>query len=148
MKKKHTSTSLSYLGRFTAMPFLIKLFFILGVIAVVQSGIDLASGKPIPFTYYGTEFPRNYPILWHLYSVGINLFSLVVFIKRSYRLLKVYIGISAVVLLLSLGNSLYTLSVVPEAQRTAVGLVYGITYAFGVMIFVYFFRQKNYFNER
>jgi hypothetical protein len=147
MKKKITRVSPSYLGRFTAMPFLIKLFFVLGVVAVVQSGIDLLTGKPTPFTYYGTDFPRNYPILWHLYAVGINLFSLVVFIKRSYRLLKVYIGVSAAVLMLSLGNSLYTLSVIPEVQRTAVGLVYGITYAFGIVIFVYFLRQKKYFNE-
>ncbi len=147
MKKKNTLVTPSYLDRFKAMPLLIKLFFILGVYAVVQSSIDLVSGKPIPFTYYGTEFPRNYPILWHLYAVGINLFSLVVFIRRSYQLLKAYIGVRAVVLLISLGNSLYALSQLPEAQRTAVGLVYGITYAFGILIFVYFLRQKQYFNE-
>lgn len=144
-KKKLPNTT--WLTRFKEMPLLIKLFFILGSYSAVLSAIDLLTFKSITFTYFGSAFPQNMPAVWHLYALAINVFSLFVYIKRSYSLLKTYLYISAAVLAVSVANSVYETLRLPTEQRIPVIIVYGVTYTLAGLIFIYFLGQKKYFNK-
>ncbi|MBI5018845.1 hypothetical protein HZB58_01065 [Candidatus Gottesmanbacteria bacterium] len=144
-KKKQLKNT--WLTRFKEMPLLIKLFFVLGSYSAVLSAIDLLTFKPLTFTYFGSAFPQNMPAVWHLYALAINVFSLYVYIKRSYSFLKTYLYISAAVLTVSVANSVYETLRLPAEQRLPVVIVYGVTYALAILIFVYFLGQKKYFNK-
>lgn len=129
---------------FKQMPLLLKILFVTTLYSLVMSIISLIGMKEVNFSYFGSEFPRNYPFIWNLYSVIMGGFGVYVFMKRSYSLLVKYTIVGAVLLVLSLMNSFYSIfGLSGQIQIISAVIIYGITYLFAVLIMIYFLRQKN-----
>jgi len=135
------------INNFKGMPLLLKLLFLLSVYSFFQSAFNLFQMKPISFSYFGTNFPKNYPFIWHMYSLMFNLITIIVYIKKSFSVLKTYTYASVVVLAITLINSFYFTINLPIEQRMPTVVVYAVTYLFGGLIFVYILNQKKYFNK-
>ena len=146
--KKSTSEPNKYMSDFKEMPFLIKLLLVVSLYSLVATLLDFIQMKPIDFGYFDSSFPRNYPIIWHLYSFVFTAITIVVFFKRSYSILKKYLYVSMGVLIIPLLNFIYLFAKLPAEQKMAFVLVIVIpTYLFTGLIFTYLLRQKKYFNK-
>jgi len=133
---------------FKQMPLLLKILFVVSVYSFIMSVISLIGMKGVDFSYFGSEFPRSYPFIWNVYNILMGGFGVYVFMKRSYSLLIKYTVIGAVLLVLSLINSLYFVSSLSEKTQIIVTLIiYGISYLFAGLIMMYFLRQKKYSNK-
>lgn len=132
---------------FKAMPFLIKLLLIISLYSLVTTIQNLVQMKPIDFDYFNSGFPRNYPLVWYLYYLLLDVFTIVIFFKRSYSVLKKYVCFSIAILLIAFFNSIYSTANVLSEQRAVTTIIFGLTYAIVVLINLYLLKQKKYFNK-
>ena len=98
MKKQLVS---EIINNFKAMSLLLKVLFLGGIYFVLKTIAGLFMQSPISYSYFGTNFPQNYPIIWYLYSLALGFLFLYVLIKRSRSLLVKYTIYSAISILLS-----------------------------------------------
>ena len=138
----------NYVRDFQDMPFLLKILFIFSLYSLFVALLSFMQLKPVSFEYFNSGFPKNYIFIWYLYTVSMSLFGVVVFLKRSYSVLKKYMYLSTVILTLYIFNSIYLVTNMLPNQRMAATLVYVITYMFAILILVYILNQKKYFNKK
>ena len=129
------------------MPFLLKILFLISVYSFVTTLLNFIQMKPVVFEYFNTGFPKNFPLIWYSYYLLFNIFTIIVYFKRSYSVLKKYLYVTLGVLVVALLNSIYFVINLPVEQRFATTLVYLFTYIFGGLIFIYQLKQKKYFNQ-
>lgn len=146
-KQSATKSRNIVFANFKEMTFLLKIIFLLSIYSLFEGVVNLILMKPIEFSYFGTNFPKNYPLVWYTYNVLFNLATIVVYIKKSFSVLTMYIYVSLGVLAISLFNSIYSVMNLPVEQRMPTALVYAISYIFGGLVTVYLFGQKKYFNK-
>ncbi|PIY80752.1 MAG: hypothetical protein COY80_01445 [Candidatus Pacebacteria bacterium CG_4_10_14_0_8_um_filter_42_14] len=149
MKKQLVS---EIINNFKAMSLLLKVLFLGGIYFVLKTIAGLFMQSPISYSYFGTNFPQNYPIIWYLYSLALGFLFLYVLIKRSRSLLVKYTIYSAISILLSLASSIYWMYT-PSANSGQMPLlgyifVYGVTYFLGTLLLIYPLTQKKYFNKK
>lgn len=144
---KEASEPNKYVRDFKEMPFLLKILLILSLYSLATTFFDFVNMKPIAFEYFNSGFPKNFPLAWYLYLLLFNIFTIVVYFKRSYSVLKKYLYITLGVLVVAIFNSIYSVINLPVEQRMMVAIVYAFTYVFGGLIFVYLLKQKKYFNR-
>lgn len=134
---------------FKEMPLLLKILFIMSIFSLILDLISLIESKEIGYSYFGTGFPKNYPLLWYSYSISMGFFNLYVFLKRSYSLLVKYTILIVVIMFMSLFNNIYLTLSGENAQYSFIylAIVYGIAYGFGALMVFYTVRQKKYFNK-
>lgn len=145
--KKPPQTGQTYLANFKEMPFLLKLLFIGSAGVLMSHLVDIFQLKPIEFDYFNSGFPKNFPVIWYAYSVLIEIITMLVYLKRSYGLLKKYTYFSVGVLAIHLLHVGYLVMSLPVEQRLIPTLTYVITYIFVTLLVIYPLRQKKYFNK-
>ncbi|MDO8610492.1 MAG: hypothetical protein Q7R95_08150 [bacterium] len=133
---------------FKEMPFLIKLLFILGIFTLFQSAMSLIQMKPVNFSYFGTNFPKSTPIIWNLYYFIINLFTIVIYIKRSHSLLIKYIYFILIIFAVTTLNSLYLIFHAAESQRMIYFFSFIFTSVISGLLYFYLYSQKKYFCKK
>ncbi|MDO8610496.1 MAG: hypothetical protein Q7R95_08170 [bacterium] len=145
--KNNTKSSFlqTTMSSFKEIPFLIKLLFILGIFTLFQSAMSLIQMKPVNTSYFGTNFPKSTPIIWNLYYFGNNLFTFVVYIKRSFSFLKKYLYFNLTILALTILNSVYFILHSAENQRMVYIITFMATFIFASLIYIYLYSQKKYF---
>lgn len=129
------------------MPAFLKLLFVIALYTTITSFIDLFHNAPIDFEYFGTTFPRSYPIIWHLVSCLTSTLAVVTYMLRSYRLLKIYLNINMSFLFLAALNAIYIIYSFPISQRISATFTYGGTIAIGIALYFYQMSQRKYFNK-
>ena len=134
-------------AHFKEMPLLLKIIFIGSLFAIVEALFDIIQMKPILFDYFNSGFPKNFPVIWYAYSILINIFAIIVYLKRSYSLLKKYLYLTVGLLVIAFLNSAYSINFVPAEQKTAMMLMYAAFYIVAGLLVVYHFKQKKYFNQ-
>ncbi len=134
-------------AHFKEMPLLLKIIFIGSLFAIVEALFDIIQMKPILFDYFNSGFPKNFPVIWYAYSILINIFAIIVYLKRSYSLLKKYLYLTVGLLVIAFLNSAYSINFVPSEQKTAMMLMYTVFYVVAGLLVVYHFKQKKYFNQ-
>lgn len=132
---------------FKQMPLILKVLLILGTYSMTGNILDMIALKPVAFSYFGTGFPKNLPLVWYGFNFLLNFATIAVWFKRSYTWLKTYTFVSLGLIVLAVLNSIYMLNSLPENQRMITIGMYFVTYLIGVVILVYVFRQKQYFNN-
>lgn len=145
--KKNLSEPNKYISDFKEIPFLLKLFLLVSLYSIIATLFDFVRMKPVTFEYFNSEFLKNYPFIWYLYSLLFNIATVVVYFKRSYSVLKKYLYVSVGVLVISLLNSIFSVIKLPAEQRMTTTLVYSFTYILGGLIILYQLKQKQYFNK-
>ena len=145
-KKKFTETN-KYVSDFKEMPLLLKILLLLTLYLLVTAILDFIQMKPVAFEYFNTGFPKNFTVIWYIYSLLFDIATIIVYFKRSYTILKKYLYISLGIVVVSIFNSIYFVANLPAEQRLATTLVYLFSYVFGALLFVYQLNQKKYFNK-
>lgn len=136
-----------YSQNFKEMPLLLKLLFLSYAYSVIISLISLLQQNPFSFQYLNTGFHQNYPSIWDMYYLLLGIVSIIVYMKRSYSLLKKYLFSTAIILVLGLVNSLNSDSGLTQEVRGIVTFVYILIYALGGVLIKYQLSQKKYFNK-
>lgn len=136
-----------YISDFKEMPFSMKLLLIADLYLLVTTFLGLVQMKPIAFEYFNSGFPKNYPLVWHSYSVLLYIATIVVYFKRSYSVLMKYLYVSIAILVISGLNSIYSVANLPSEQRMTMTITSAFIYIIAGLILVYLSKQKKYFNR-
>ena len=120
----------------------------LSVFSLFTSFISLIRMQEVNFSYFGTGFPKNYPLIWNIYSVFMGILSIYVYMKRSYSLLLKYTVLGSILIAISILNSIYfVFAQTNQTQIVFTMIIYGIGYFLAVLIMLYVLCQKKYFNK-
>jgi tryptophan-rich sensory protein len=145
--KKQSQNLQVYLANFKEMPFLLKLLFIGSVVTLISQLVDMFQLKPIKFEYFHSGFPKNFPIVWYAYSVLMQVVTMMVYLRRSYGLLKKYTNFTVGLLAIHFLHVVYLFINLPAEQRASSIVTYIIIYFFVALLVIYPLKQKKYFNK-
>lgn len=134
-------------SNFKAMPLLLKILFIVAVWAIIGVVKDFIQLKPITYSYFNSGFPKNYPFVWYVFQLLIESAGIFVFLKRSYRWLKIYLITSLILTIPWLINQRFIISNFLPDQQRLLNIVVLSSYLFAILITIYLFKQKKYFNQ-
>lgn len=129
------------------MPGFMKLFAVLSVIAFLSNVWSLLFLAPIEYSFFGTDFPKNYKLIWYLYSTFYSGWGTAVLFQRSYTFLKKYIITSVFIMSIYLLNNIYWL-LTDISQETLVVFIIYLGFTFLPAFFLWYLsKQRSYFNE-
>lgn len=135
-------------NNFKEMSILLKLLFGYSAFTFLKTIFDLFQNKPIGFEYFNTGFPNNYPYIWYIYIIFMNIWLIFVFLKRSYSLLVKYFVISLLVGIPGIINMFVNIFNYPEESLPTLLLVNIIILSLGGLLIIYTLKQKKYFNKK
>jgi hypothetical protein len=141
---------------FKEMSLLLKIMLVMSVYAFGASIYDFVMQKSVNFSYFGTNFPQDFPLIWHVQSIIIGAISIYIFVRRSRSLLIKYTIFSAIFLLVGFLNSIYSveglLAQSEELATTFTPTFYYFAYAALYLVvsffLVYPLTQKKYFDQK
>ncbi len=135
-------------NNFKQMPTFLKILFILNLISIVMNFTSLITIEKVPLSLFGTGFPENSPLIWHLINLSLIGFGTYVFLNRSYSLLKKYVLISVGMIVISILNSIYAyMNGIGETTILNLAIANGLVILILGLILNYLLRQKKYFNQ-
>lgn len=138
----------SFLSKnFKAMPWLLKILFIFSALSLIGVIKDFIQFKPITFSFFNSGFPNNYPVIWYIYLLAINLITIFVYLKRSYKLLIVYLTTTTVLTIPWMLNNMLIFKDSLPGQNLVLVISLVLFYLFSFLLIIYFLRQKHYFNR-
>lgn len=132
---------------FQEMPLLLKLFLVLDVVSVLRSTSNLITNQAVEFNYFNSQFPSAYPYIWHTYVILISVFGLFVLYKRSYSLMIKYLLIGLVMQFIGIINMIYNNFLIEFEQQLLMTIISIGFSLIPVLIFLYYYKQKKYFNK-
>lgn len=150
--KKHTarihssaSPIRTYADAVKEMPSFLKLLFALSVYSIFVSLYNIGVGAPVDFSYFGTTFPRSIPFVWHAISILLNLSAIIVYLKRSYSWLIVYLNITVGILIVTAVNSTLIVNTLPQNQQLLALITTLTSFGVGIALYYYQLAQRKYF---
>lgn len=135
----------SVIGKVKSMPIGIGILFFLSIIGLVLDLRSIVIGKPVFFDYFGTNFPKNFPLTWYFFNLVAAFFWIIIVWTRSRKGWQMYLILSIVLGLLSFINHIFYL--VPKIYGKYpffVWFIFGM-YLIGGSILFYVYKQKKYF---
>jgi len=124
-----------------------KILLIVSAISMFESIKNIIIGANVNYQILGFSFMSNiFSFFWYFYSILIGIYTIVIYFKRSYSVLMLYLYIGILGLIIPIFNHIYLLVNMPQEQRFWSFIIWVITYSIVGLIFVYHTRQKKYFS--
>src|SRR4030042_1895105 len=113
-------------NRLKEMPSGIRIIFILSFLALLSDFKKLVTLQPVTLNLYSTNFPKNLPIVWHLYSLFISLFLIFAIWKKSYKTMVIYITWSIFISIVMFLNHILVIFPTYDEKYRSAGAIFTI----------------------